>query len=145
MGLFDKQIAFINSLEAQIYNDLQVTLEAFDFVVLDYVRNKQLFQKGIDGKGKKLQGYTRTTIRIKQRKGDPYNRTTLRDEGEFYASLVLTAGPDGFEISTDVPHADKLTKRYGKDILRPTNENFAEFMRVYFLPNLKRNVKTKMK
>lgn len=141
MDLFRKQKEFITRLENDLFfSQLKITLKQFDFVVIDYITNKQLFQKGIDGKGKKLEGYARTTIRIKKSKGDPTDRTTLRDKGEFYL-LQVDAKDDGFEITTDVTYGKFIIGRYGKDVLRVSNENMKEFFEVYFIPNLKKAIK----
>jgi hypothetical protein len=140
MGLFDTQINFINGLEAALFRVMEETVQQFDFVMKDYIINKQLFTQGIDGNSVKLPGYKRTTIRYKIAKGDPTDRTTLRDEGSFYRSIEITATSQYFVVSSDVPYDDKLTKKYGKDILKITNENMREFMDVYFLPNLKKYV-----
>ena len=116
---------------------LEQTINAFDFVLKDYVINKQLFREGIDGDGERLEGYKRTTIRLKIRKGDPADRTTLRDEGDFHASIQIDAFSDRFEVSSGVGYDKYILKRYGRNVLKITNENFREFMENYFIPNLK--------
>lgn len=137
MGIFDKQIKLINDLESGIFKILEESIREFDFVLKDYVVNKQLFQQGIDGNGKKLPGYSRTTIKIKLSKGQPVDRTTLHDEQRFTDSIRIDAFTDRFEISSDVPYDKFIVKRYGRDVLKITDENFGEFMKVYYLPKLK--------
>jgi len=145
MGMFDSQKRFVGELEANLMKELEHTIQSFDFVLKDYVINKQLFRQGIDGDGVKLPGYKRTTIRYKIAKGDPTDRTTLRDDGDFYRHIEVTATPQYFVVSSDVPYDDKIIKRYGKGVLKITNENMREFMDAYFLPNLKDYVSDKMK
>lgn len=137
MGIFDRQIKFINDLESDIFKVLEKTIREFDFVLKDYVVNKQLFQEGIDGKGERLPGYSRTTIKIKLSKGQPADRTTLHDKQRFVDSIKIDAFSDRFEISSNVPYDKFIIKRYGLDVLRITDENFREFMKVYYLPKLK--------
>jgi len=91
MALFEKQIKFIDELEQQLFIQLELTIRSFDFVLKDYVINKQLFREGVDGNNIKLPGYRRTTIRLKIAKGDPVDRTTLRDDGEFYSHIQIDA------------------------------------------------------
>ena len=143
MGIFDKQKRFIDEFELSIYSELEIAIRSFDFVLKDLVINKQLFREGIDGKGEKLPGYRRTTIRLKISKGDPADRTTLRDSGEFYSHIQIDAFPDHFEIVSNVNYDKFILKRYGNDVLRITDENFREFMKNYYLPKLKDYVNNK--
>lgn len=135
--MFDTQLQFIDQFESNLYREFEKTIRDYDFVMKDYIINKQLFREGIDGNEKKLPGYTRTTIRLKIAKGDPADRTTLRDEGEFYAHIQIDAFSDRFEVSSNVPYDEFIIKRYGRDILKITHENMLDFMLTYFLPNLK--------
>lgn len=138
--LFTKQIQFIENFEKTLFEVLQKTILDNDFVIKDYVINKQLFREGIDGNSFKLEGYTRTTIKLKRAKGDPTDRTTLRDSGEFYTHIQVDAFEDRFEISSNVQHDVFIIKKYGIDVLKVTHENITEFMEKYFIPNLKNHV-----
>lgn len=138
MGLFNRQIKLIEEFEKGIFHVFENTVSSYNYVLKDYVTNKQLFQRGIDGSGKRLEGYARTTIRMKISKGQPVDRTTTVDEGKFHASIFVDAFSDRFEITSNVPHDKFVIKRYGKDVLKITENNMREFMKVYFLPNLKR-------
>ena len=140
MELFKSQINYIESLEQSFYDSLQESIKKFDFVIKDYITNKQLFRQGIDGLGKKLEGYTRTTIRMKIATGRPADRTTLYQEGDFHASINIDAYEDRFEVSSDVDYAKYLVKRYGSNILKPSNENLQEFLENYFFPTLKTKI-----
>jgi len=140
MALFSKQISFIDNIQNEILKVFKQSLKRFDFVVIDYVTNKQLFQKGIDGSGKKLEGYTRLTIRYKLQKGQPVDRTTLRDTGAFYHSFKIDIFPDSFRISSNVVYDKYLTKKYGKNILKPTNKKMNEFIRHYVMPDIKKRI-----
>lgn len=144
MDIFKAQKRFVTNLEKGMFMELQRTIGAFNYVLKDYVTNKQLFQKGIDGDGVKLAGYARTTIRMKIGKGQPVDRTTTVDEGDFHASIEIKAFSDRFEVSSNVPHDKYIVKRYGRNILKLTDENIREFMIVYFLPNMKRYVNSKI-
>lgn len=141
MALFEKQIKFIDEVESQLFKQLETTIRSFDFVLKDYVINKQLFREGVDGNNVKLPGYRRTTIRLKIAKGDPVDRTTLRDSGEFYSHIQVDAFSDRFEVSSNVSHDVHIIKRYGKDVLKISNENIQEFMQTYFIPNFRNYVK----
>lgn len=141
--MFSAQLKFIDELESNVFSILKETIGQFDFVMKDYITNKQLFRKGIDGDGEKLAGYARTTIRIKISKGQPVDRTTTVDEGIFHASIQIDEFSDRFEVSSNVSYDKYIIKRYGQNILKITNENLTEFLTVYFLPNLKTYVDNK--
>lgn len=140
MELFKSQLSYINTLESVAYNSLQESIQRYDFVIKDYIINKQLFRKGIDGEGKRLRGYTRMTIRMKIATGRPADRTTLFQEGDFYASVRIDAHEDRFIVSSDVEHASKLVKQYGVDILKPSSDNLKDFITNYFLPSLRKKI-----
>lgn len=135
--LFSRQIEYIESFEDTLFSTFKATLAQFDFVVVDFIVNKQLFRLGQDSEGKRLKGYTRQTIRLKISKGDPADRTTLRDEGTFYAQMGIDTFDDRFEIFSTVDHTKYLIKRYGENAMRPSPENMKEFLKVYLVPKLK--------
>lgn len=144
MGLFDRQIQFINEVEQAVEEEFRNAVDRFGFVMKDFIVNKQLFREGIDGQGERLPGYKRTTIRLKIAKGDPVDRTTLRDDGDFYASIQIDAFDDRFEVTSDVPYDKYILKRYGRDVLKLTEENIQEFVETYFVPNYKNYVNNKI-
>lgn len=137
MDLFRKQKEFIDQLETDFFSILRETISGFDFVVKDYIINKQLFREGIDSTGEKMPGYKRVTIRYKIAKGDPADRRTLRDSGEFYESIMIEAFDDRFEVSSNVPHAKWIIYNNSDKVLGLTKENINEFLTNYYLPKLK--------
>lgn len=88
----------------------------------------QLFEKGEDSLGVKLEdiggGYSIFTIEEKKKKGQPTDRVTLFDEGDFYDSFSVKLGPDLFEIEADtIKEGDDLQDRWGDDILGLSDES----------------------
>lgn len=95
----------------------------------------QLFDLGIDSTGKKLQSgsfsalannevYAAMTIAIKETKGQPTDRVTLKDKGDFYRSFNVRDTADGWEITAKtIKGDDDLIKEWGPDILGLTDEN----------------------
>lgn len=88
---------------------------------IDLVTENQL-QKGIDGEGAKIQpAYTPFTVKIKRLKGQPTNRVTLKDEGDFYDSIDLRFGtgstPWIFVVYATDDKVEKLQNKYGEGIL----------------------------
>ena len=144
MGIFDRQIAFIDNIESNLFATMQGALNANGIFLEERIREEQLFKRGVDGNNEPLRdqktgrlGYKRTTIRIKIAKGQPVDRITLRDENEFHPSITIQANSDGFEVTSNVTHAKFLIGRYGQDIIKPTLENMQDFFKRYVLPELK--------
>lgn len=105
-------------------------------VIIDMVCN-QLYE-GLDGYYLEIRPpYAVSTIKRKIKKGQPTDRVVLRDTGEFYESLYVAHDSDGFFIAS---HKEELSnilrKKYGKPILRLSNENLSELLRDYIRPSL---------
>ena len=116
-------------------------------VIIQMVVRDQLYDQVIEGRGISImsyQPYTTRTMQIKQRKGQPYDRVTLRDTGEFYSSLHVEFDDDGFYVTSTDDKAKYLLARYGKTIFRLTNQNFTELLRNYIRPELQQKLKEKI-
>ena len=116
-------------------------------IIVQMVAQEQLYEKGIEGRGIEImsyQPYTARTIKIKQKKGQPYDRVTLKDTGEFYNSLHVEFDDEGFYVTSTDDKAKYLLARYGKTIFRLTNENFSELLRNYMRPSLKEKLKERL-
>ena len=85
----------------------------------------QLFQHGIDSEGVSLGDYAPFTIEEKKKKGLPFDRITLYDEGDFYASFEVKQTKDGFYIVAEsiVDSGEDLTEQFGNEILGLTDES----------------------
>lgn len=108
---------------------------------------EQLYNQGINGRNKFIADYAPyapRTIKNKKRKGQPYDRVTLRDTGKFYNSMKLRAVRAGFGINATDPKADDLIEKYGSAILRLTNENLSILLWTYVRPELVRRLKNKL-
>ena len=116
-------------------------------VIVQMVTQEQLYEKGIEGRGTEImsyQPYTARTIRIKQKKGQPYDRVTLKDTGEFYNSLHVEFDDEGFYVTSTDDKAKYLLARYGKTIFRLTDENFSELLSNYIKPSLQEKLKERL-
>lgn len=92
--------------------------------ILDLIRQKQLFEQGINKDGEIIGVYSYWTEWIskgKKQQGDPY---TLKDTGDFYQSMFITVLSDAFEINADAQKGnDNLFEKYGTEIIGITEEN----------------------
>lgn len=99
----------------------KVVLDAvrnFEKLVLDLNRNAQLFKAGRNGEGLRITpAYAPETVRIKRKKGQPTNRVTLRDTGDFHGSFIVEYDVDQFTIYAEDPKTRFLVERYGPEIL----------------------------
>jgi hypothetical protein len=115
-------------------------------LILDLNRIDQLFEQGINAKGVSLGEYAVSTIlgtagfKGKIAKGQPTDRVTLKDTGEFYESFDIDFNNDGFEIiATD---KEFLLDKY-KGILGLTTDNLEEaiqYIRGYIIQEIKKEV-----
>lgn len=88
--------------------------------------NREQLYSGIDSENRFLGVYSLKTILEKQRKNQPTDRVTLRDTGDFYASLYLVQKEKSFEIDSkdaDQTKVNKLLDVYGENIFGVTEQN----------------------
>lgn len=96
----------------------------FQELVIDQNLVEQLFKHGIDSKGNSLGKYASSTIKYKKSKGQPYDRVTLIDHGDFYETYRFTAMKNGFDLFMDGKKENTdLFRRYGKDVLGLTDHS----------------------
>lgn len=110
--------------------------EAF---ICDMNAEEQLYEQGINRLGVSIADYapySPYTIEIKREKGQPYNRVTLRDEGDFEGSFYIEADREKFQIKAEDWKAEHLTMKYGNQILGLTDENIGEVRHEYVYPEL---------
>ena len=126
----------------EILNE-ELTLEILNSedLIIEMVCN-QLYS-GYDGYTASIQPpYAPSTIKRKLRKGQPVDRVTLRDTGEFYKSLHVEFDEEGFFVaSTDQELSNILKSRYGSPILRLSDENLKELIWKHIRPSLTEKMK----
>ena len=112
--------------------------------IVDLNAEEQLFEQGINRLGVEISDYapySPVTIAIKEAKGQPTNRVTLRDTGDFEASFFLEVGDKQFEIKASDFKTEDLIKKYGRQILGLTDENIAALIWQYIFPDLMEKAK----
>lgn len=104
-------------------------------MILDYIRNDQLFDEGIDSNEQIIGTYSYWTEVLsngKKRMGDPY---TLKDTGQFYRSMYVKVLNDSILI--DANYTKMEDKNWWSiDILGLTEENlekYAEMVKKNFI------------
>lgn len=131
------KIAELKKLREEVPKEAERIAIKFKEEILDYIREKQLFEKGIDGNGNLLREYKPFTVAIKKSKGEVYNRTTLLDSGSFYKLMDLKF-TDQYSIGVFSRDAKtpELIEKYGQDIFTFTVSNQKEINEQIFIKNL---------
>lgn len=79
---------------------------------------------GVDAEGADISPpYRPSTIRRKRRRNQPYDRVTLRDEGDFHGSVEIEFRDGEFELVSRDQKAKYLQRKYGDDILGLSEDN----------------------
>lgn len=87
--------------------------------------------------------YTPSTIERKRRRNQPYDRVTLRDEGDFHASFFVRYGEDFFELASDDQKRVYLERKYGERLygLTPGNiDRLTKDLKTDFVEAFRRKV-----
>lgn len=78
----------------------------------------QLQNSGTDNQSRVIRpAYTRRTVQIKRAKGQPTNRVTLRDTGDFHDSIKADFTGDEITLSATDPKTRELLAKYGPEVL----------------------------
>lgn len=124
----------------------QALKENADFII-DTIKESQLYDKGIDGRGRSLGHYSLSTLKYKREKAQKTSHVTLKDTGKFYESLYPVIDNLGFYIWSDEKitgwkrEAAILISKYGPYILRLTPENLNSLIREKIKPFLQEKLK----
>lgn len=118
---------------------IQKIIQENEAAIIDMNAQEQLFESGENSLGVSIASYAPykpITIEIKKLKGQPTNRVTLRDEGDFESSFYLVISDKQFEIKASDWKTEELVEKYGSSILGLTKENIASLTWDYIYPEL---------
>lgn len=139
-GIIDRVKGTLGNIEMSFYPTLKDVFQKNSAEIERLNAEAQLYDKGQDSKGISLQPYAQSTITIKLRKGQPTDRTTLRDTGDFHRSITVIAEDNQLVIESSIEYAVFLTSRYGKDILGVQDMNLSDFFFKYVQPEINTNI-----
>lgn len=125
--LYQKLGKLIPFLEFQLFK-IVFDVPNVKQMIIEMNTQEQLFQKGVDSKGIPLMdiggSYSFVTKDIKDFLGQPIDRITLKDTGDFYKSWNVKILADTIFIEADtIKDGDDLRQRWGNDILGLTEES----------------------
>jgi hypothetical protein len=99
--------------------------------------NIEQLEAGLDAAGEEITpAYARATVKLKQQKGQPTDRVTLKDRGDFYRGIVAQVRGEQVEnVGTDEKTAS-LEEKYGPDIIGVAEPAVEAFRQELLLPEL---------
>lgn len=99
--------------------------------------NLEQLEAGLDATGQRIEPpYTGTTRELKKQKGQPTDRVTLKDKGDFYRGIVAQVRGEQVEnVGTDEKTA-ALEEKYGPDIVGVSEPHLEDFRQELVLPEL---------
>lgn len=92
--------------------------EPFEDEIIALNTEEQLFARGVDATGNPITPpYTPYTVELKKEKGQPYDRVTLRDTGDFHRSFEVFWLRGGFQLNATDWKLKKLQNQYAQPLL----------------------------
>lgn len=80
--------------------------------------------------------YAELTKVLKIAKGQPYDRVTLKDTGDFYAGFNVDVNTDSYSITSSDDKVVKLVTKYGAKIFGLTDASKALYVTNFLRPAL---------
>jgi len=128
---------FQETIEQKI---VEVFTENQDDIVY-YVSEIQLYMEGMRGSDGAFimdyMPYSRLTIKLKEIYGQPTDRVTLRDTGDFHKSFRIEPTDETIEITADDWKTEELKDRYGEGIMALSDEHLQSVKQAFVLPGLR--------
>lgn len=125
-----------------VYQASQTAIENTSSTMIN-VQRDQLFQGVRKDSDSIVPSYAARTIKYKQKKGQPYDRVTLKDTGSFYAGIKVDVTGDKFILSSTDSKAAALEKKYSPLIFGLNNQSRIDYIRS-LKPELIRVIKRQM-
>lgn len=138
MGVLEDAKSKVMELKNSINPTIAKTIEDNKLVIVDYQTQEQLYE-GEDNKGSIIRpAYKKITVKIKQKKGQPFDRVTWKDTGRLYKNIKVIVRDDEFEVIADVEYSKQLITKYGDNVLGIQNTLMKQFVEKYIFPNIKK-------
>lgn len=137
----DDLIRRVEDIQQVLLNNslIQDIIRRNEGLIVDLNTEEQLQNHGVNSLGVSINSYapySPKTVYLKQKKGQPWNRVTLRDTGHFHGTFQIGFLPDGFQISSADSLTPTLTSKYGDEIFGLTEESKEYLKKSITLPEL---------
>jgi len=142
--IVDDKIRALREFEATVNAQIRMAIATRETEIANLNAQVQLFEMGVDSSGREIASYLPyrpLTVQIKQSKGQPTNRVTLRDTGDFHASFFVIAEDDEFYIVADDWKIAEIEYKYGRQIFGLTPLHMAKVAHEYLYPELLNNLR----
>ena len=142
--IIDNKIRALQDFERTMNQQVRMAVAIHETEIAHLNAQVQLFEKGVDSAGREIASYLPyrpLTVQIKQSKGQPTNRVTLRDTGDFHAGFFVLASDAEFYILSDDWKVAEIEYKYGKQVFGLTPEHMTKVSHEYILPLLQQNLK----
>lgn len=125
----DSKIEAVKRWQDEAQRRVIAEARAFEAEILDYNTEEQLFRAGQGSTGQAIRPpYTAFTTQIKQAKGQPTNRVTLRDSGDFHESFRVDWQATQFGITATDPKTPALVAKYGREVFGLNDKGIQELI-----------------
>lgn len=129
----------LGEIKKEIFPTMQDVFTRAQDLIKDIQTQDQLFDEGIKSTGISITPlYAESTKKRKTKLGQPTDRVTLKDTGDYYDSITVEAKTDRLIIMTNITYASFLTARYGDDVLGLTVENMTEIVNQLLIPEIEK-------
>lgn len=139
-AIFDKRGRVADLLAALESGEYMMRIiTEYEAEICDMNAVEQMYEQGVNAAGERIMEYapySPITIEYKRAKGQPVNRVTLRDTGDFHASFYLTVEADKFRIYAGDEKTARLVQKYGAGIFGLTPQNIGVMLSEYVYPGL---------
>ncbi len=141
MRIIEDKIKTLEHFQATAEEQVIRTCKLYEPEIID-MNTEQLHDGQLATMTPVTPGYRPLTVQIKRAKGQPTDRVTLKDTGDFYRSfrILVNFNVGYFSIVAEDEKADKLERKYGKDIYGLSEENRDE-LAAMILPDMINNLR----
>lgn len=141
-GILDHTFSSLKEISKELSTVAELTVEENEHVIID-MNTENLFE-GRNAKNRTLESiggpYAPKTIEFKKLKGQPYDRVTLKDTGDFYEGFFVKPLKRGWQLGSKDAKTNKLKEDWGEDIFGNTDADEQEINKEYILPELLEHV-----
>lgn len=144
MKVLETLLKKVVTADDEISQTVMLSVLAKEREVVELNTDEQLFTQGVSANGAPIRPvYTPMTVAIKQAKGQPTDRVTLRDTGDFHQSFFIEISDKEFTINADDPKLAKIQRKYGSNVLGLTQTSIdqtADIIRPTFVQIVRKQI-----